>query len=502
MGVILRLLLLRDKSLWADEGVGWWMALGEIEHDAPAIYRYAFGWAVQLFGWNEFASRLPSALFGVLSVAVIYAIGKSVFDRRFGLYAAALSSISAYLIPLSQELRIYSLLGLELWLVLWCFLMILRDEQAHIGWWIGFLLVGIAGQYTHCFFIFVLLYLGAVLIFIRGWEWRPHHFKYLAVIVIVLLLALPEVLNTLTVASERRIIYAGDLSHLKMSVFRVLRAYFGFLFGDYLTNLPGTIIPYLKIHPIRLATGLAMTGTWIALGFLASKQSLRMARRGDFQALGVRIFIGMMGVFTLLFVVIDVSTSGHLIFVYVPFVFLLATFWRRHGALTMIITSLFLVLTATSLIAHYTSPTFVHERADWRAAGTLLKQKLESTDTVLLLRGRDAYYTLKFYFPGMKCDLYYQPRHDPALLESEKLMNWWAQASFDEKVSSLLGDHTRVWVLESELAWNPGEGLDDCAIQRWDFGYNLQVHLVETGVSGADDLRGNQEYFQNGNGNR
>ena len=105
MAAILRLLLLGDKPFWADEGIAWWMALGEIEHDAPAIYRYAFGWAAQLFGWNEFAGRLPSALFGVLSVAVIYAIGKTVFNHRFGLSAAVLASISAYLIPLSQEIN-------------------------------------------------------------------------------------------------------------------------------------------------------------------------------------------------------------------------------------------------------------------------------------------------------------------------------------------------------------------------------------------------------------
>lgn len=491
IGVVLRLLLLGDKPFWADEGVGWWMALGEIEHDAPAIYGYAFGWAAQLFGWNEFAGRLPSVLFGVLSVAVIYAIGKSVFNRRFGLYAAALASISAYLIPLSQEMRIYSLLGLEMWLALWFFLMILRDERAHTGWWTGLLLVGIAGQYTHCFFIFVLIYLGAVLIVVRGWGWRSHQIKYLAVIIAVLLLALPELLNTFSAAGERRTLFAADFYHLKMNALRVILSYFCFLFGDYLTNLPGTIIPYLKVHSFRLVTGLAMTGAWIALGFLASKQSLRMARRGDFQALVVRIFIGMLAVFTLLFVVIDVSTSGHLIFVYVPFVFLLATFWtRRHGALKMVITVLFLVLTSTALVTHYTSSTFACERADWRAAGDLLERRLETDDAVLILRARNAYYTLKFYLPEMKGDLYYQPRHDPALSENEELMDWWVQTSFDEKVSSLLGDHSRVWVVESELAWEPGEGLDDCAIQRWDFGYNLQVHLVETEGILPEDMKG------------
>ena len=484
LAAILRLLLLGDKSFWADEGVGWWMALGEIEHDAPAIYGYAFGWAIQLFGWSEFAGRLPSALFGVLSVAVVYAIGKNLFDRRFGLHAAAIASMSAYLVPLSQEMRVYSLLGLELWLALWFFLMILRDERAHAGWWTGLLLVGIAGQYTHCFFIFVLIYFGAVLIVVRGWGWRSHLFKYLAVLFAVLLLALPEVLNTFSATGERRTLFAADFYHLKMNALRVILSYFCFLFGDYLTNLPGNAIPYLRVHLFQLVTALGMMGTWMAASLLVLKASLKMVRGGNFQALGVRIFIGMMGVFTLLFLIVDVSSSGHLVFVFAPFVFLLAAAGlRQNRLLRKIVIILFFLLTATSLVTHYNASTFACERADWRAAGTLLEQKLESTDAVLLLRGRDAYYTLKFYFQEMKGGVFYQPRHDPALTGSRELMDWWDQTSFDEKVSSLLGDHTRVWVVESELAWEPGEGLEGYVIRRWDFGYDLQVHLIESGVS-------------------
>ncbi|HEX7344217.1 MAG TPA: glycosyltransferase family 39 protein, partial [bacterium] len=285
LAAFLRLFLLGHKSFGADEGIAWWMALGEIEHDAPAVYQWAFGWAMHLFGWTEFAGRFPSALFGLLYIPVIYAIGRSCFDSRFGLYAASFAAFSAYLVPLSQELRIYSLLGLEILLSLWIFLQILKKPGAHAGWWMALLVVGLAGQYTHCFFIFVLGYLGLALLGVkRPGKWRDA-LKYLVIMVAVILLSLPELLKTFSVAADRPQIYAADIYHFKMNAWRLLRSYFCFLFGDYFTNRPGSILPFLKSHPEQIGMALLMTGTWIVAAFLALRQIRRIVRGDNYQAL-------------------------------------------------------------------------------------------------------------------------------------------------------------------------------------------------------------------------
>jgi hypothetical protein len=46
-----------------------------------------------LFGLNDFALRLPAALFGIMTILLTYCIGRTVFDKRVGLLAAAVYTI-------------------------------------------------------------------------------------------------------------------------------------------------------------------------------------------------------------------------------------------------------------------------------------------------------------------------------------------------------------------------------------------------------------------------
>ncbi len=480
LAAFLRLFLLGYKSFGADEGIAWWMALGEIEHDAPAVYQWAFGWAIHLLGWTEFAGRFPSALFGLLSIPVIYAIGKTCFDSRFGLNAAFLAAISAYLVPLSQELRIYSLLGLEILLLLWIFLHILKNPRPHLGWWMALLAIGLAGQYTHCFFIFVLGYFGLVLIVFGRIKRRKAVITYLVIAIVVTLLSLPELLKTFSVAADRPHLYAADIYHLKMNAWRLLRSFFCFLFGDYFTNRPGSILPFLKSHPAHIGMALLMATTWIAMVLLALRQILRIVRGVNYQALAMRILVGMLLFFTLLFFIVDVSTSGHLIFIYIPFLLLITAFWACERAKAKsIVLILFLLLTGISLASYYRLPFLPYERADWRSAGQILGSEFKPDDALLILQSRNAYYTIKFYCPNLQGDIYYYPRHEPAALKNHELLSWWNKKSPQEKVDSLLNAHNRVWILESNLQWQPEISPTIQTCQTWDLGYDLQLHLIE-----------------------
>lgn len=52
------------------------------------------------FGISEFATRIPSILFSVLSILVLYLLGKELFDRRTGLLAAFFLSINGLVIEM------------------------------------------------------------------------------------------------------------------------------------------------------------------------------------------------------------------------------------------------------------------------------------------------------------------------------------------------------------------------------------------------------------------
>ncbi len=59
-------------------------------------------------GNTEFTARLPAALFGLLSVWLIFLIGKSLFGKKEGLLAAFLAALSGHFIYFSQQARGYS----------------------------------------------------------------------------------------------------------------------------------------------------------------------------------------------------------------------------------------------------------------------------------------------------------------------------------------------------------------------------------------------------------
>ena len=66
-------------------------------------------WTI-IFGLSEFKLRLFSVLFGVVSIYLIFLIGKFLFNSKVGLIAAFILAINHQHIFFSQEARLYSLL--------------------------------------------------------------------------------------------------------------------------------------------------------------------------------------------------------------------------------------------------------------------------------------------------------------------------------------------------------------------------------------------------------
>jgi mannosyltransferase len=76
----------------------------------PPLFQLAMWWSYQLFGYTDWAGRLPSAIAGAATIPTIYLLGRDIFNSRTGLYAAALATPNYYLIYYAQEARSYALL--------------------------------------------------------------------------------------------------------------------------------------------------------------------------------------------------------------------------------------------------------------------------------------------------------------------------------------------------------------------------------------------------------
>lgn len=116
VGFLLRFYDLGGNSLWLDEAstlgfarqslIGIWESTAGGEFNPPFFYWLEHG--MLLFGESEFVLRLLPALLGVLTIPVVYLIGKEFRDRNVGLIAAAFLTFSPFHLFYSQEARAYA----------------------------------------------------------------------------------------------------------------------------------------------------------------------------------------------------------------------------------------------------------------------------------------------------------------------------------------------------------------------------------------------------------
>jgi len=95
----------------------------------PPLYFLLLHFVVKLAGQSEFALRFPSLAFSVLTVPLLYAVGKYLFDRRVGLVAALFGAISPLYLWYSHEARMYTMLTFFGLLSFYTLLRILTQHQ-------------------------------------------------------------------------------------------------------------------------------------------------------------------------------------------------------------------------------------------------------------------------------------------------------------------------------------------------------------------------------------
>jgi mannosyltransferase len=114
----LRAVSLDAQSLWRDEVDALRFATAPLDEvltnftrpgwNGPLYFLLLRGW-IALTGSSEYAMRFFSLTFGVLGVALAYALGRRLFDSQVGVFAALLVAASPYLTWYSQEVKMYAL---------------------------------------------------------------------------------------------------------------------------------------------------------------------------------------------------------------------------------------------------------------------------------------------------------------------------------------------------------------------------------------------------------
>jgi uncharacterized membrane protein len=156
------------NSLWLDEASTLTIAVNSIpdiwqtttagEFNPPLFY-----WTEHLmlvFGNSEVVLRFIPALLGVLTIPLIYLIGKEFMDRNVGIIAAAAFALSPFLIYYSQEARAYSMMLFFVAFAMVFYLKALKSDN--IRDWALFGLLSALAFWSH---FYALVIIGALVLY-------------------------------------------------------------------------------------------------------------------------------------------------------------------------------------------------------------------------------------------------------------------------------------------------------------------------------------------------
>jgi mannosyltransferase len=172
LAAALRLSTLDLQSFWYDEAFtpvhvlhpSLWATLRAVSHteNTPPLW-YLLAWAdSRVLGTGEVALRLPSALAGIATVPVAWAIGRELEGSRArgaAVVCAALVAVNPLFVWYSQEARAYALFVLMAALAMLCFLRARREPtptDRRSASMATFALAGALALLTHYFAVFLL----------------------------------------------------------------------------------------------------------------------------------------------------------------------------------------------------------------------------------------------------------------------------------------------------------------------------------------------------------
>lgn len=150
LGLVIRLINL-NQSLWLDEAINVVAAsklsLTEFlisypigDFHPPGYWLVIWLWG-RLFDFSEFVIRLPSVIFGVATVYLVFRLGKKLFNQRVGLWAALLMAVAPLHVYYSQEARMYALAALAATLSWYLLVRLSGSWQTKIAYLVSLMLV-------------------------------------------------------------------------------------------------------------------------------------------------------------------------------------------------------------------------------------------------------------------------------------------------------------------------------------------------------------------------
>lgn len=179
-GILVLAVLVRipyiTRSLWYDElwatfvRLENWLRLGNnaLYDPHPPLYSVLMFFWIRIFGDSEFSVRFLPLVFGLLSIILVYLLGKLYANTPTALFTAFLLATSVVHIVYSREARPYSMVLCSILASIYSFYQIVAEGETR-KWFILYLAASILAIFSNYFAGFYIFALTLICIFRTGW---------------------------------------------------------------------------------------------------------------------------------------------------------------------------------------------------------------------------------------------------------------------------------------------------------------------------------------------
>lgn len=370
LGFILRVISL-DQSLWLDEAInvlatrnfsflGMVTEYAKADFHPPGYFIILWIWT-KLFGIGEVWVRIPSVIFGLLTIYIVYLIGKKLHSKTLGLLSALLLAINPLHIYYSQEARMYALATLAVSINFFLLIKLIKKEKLSIIFLIFSNLLVLASDYV-AYFIFPSQ--AFFLLFFKQKEFIKKWLLALSVATALGIWWIPTFLNQLDV---------GSLASSRLPAWKLIVGAFD------PKAIPLTFVKFI-IGRISLADKMVYAAVLLPISLLF----LALCWRGIkfIGKLGRNLLITWISIpiilATLISLVIPIYSYFRLQFILPAFVILTSL-----GIISFKFKLRYTVLIIVVLIELFSSSIYLlnpaYQREDWRGLVNFLKLKVEAT---------------------------------------------------------------------------------------------------------------------------
>jgi uncharacterized membrane protein len=422
-------LLFQKQSLRLDEAQSLWQTsrtpakiielIGQDVH-VPLYHLMLHGWQI-VFG-NEVASgRIFSLIFFLLSIPLIYAVGKRLYGDRVGLYAAILLTVSPFMNWYGNEIRMYSLFVFLSLLNTYFFLGIYKKKDT--GSWVGFAVSAFFGIYCHYFF-FLILITDALFYLVSRELFSKGDFKrFVTVALLAFLIFVPWLVNVYRLGS------AGNTqpSLQTPTSINVFNTFSQFVFG-FQTDHLNTIL--LSLWPLT-----------VLLGFLALRKNREVSP--DTVYVLLIFLVPNLLAFALSFAR-PVYVSRYLIFTLPPLYLFLSWLLDRYAPSVRRVAKYALVVVMLFMLVYEGVSARNPAKENYREVAEYLESEAQLSD-VIVVSAPFTIYPMSYYY------------HGPLSVDTLPLWDRnvsgpvppYDESKLDGEIETLRDGRTNMWVLLS-----------------------------------------------------